>query len=61
MVWPASGGSPATMKTPTGEVVLIEALGVVGLARVAMNRCGVERGQWQHNLVAPRGRRGVYL
>jgi hypothetical protein len=32
MVWAASGGSPAMMKTPMGAVVLVEALGAVGLA-----------------------------
>jgi hypothetical protein len=35
------------MKTPTEAVVLVEALGAVGLARAAMNRCGGEWGQVQ--------------
>jgi hypothetical protein len=33
------------MKTPTGAVVLVEALGAVGLARAARNRCGGKQGQ----------------
>jgi hypothetical protein len=46
------------MKTPTGAVVRVEALGVVGLARVARNRFSVERGQRRDDLVAPRGSLG---
>jgi hypothetical protein len=46
------------MKTPTGAVVLIEALRVVGLARVARNRCGIEQCQRWHDLVARRGSSG---
>jgi hypothetical protein len=41
------GGSPVMLKTPTGAVVLVEALGGVGLARAAKNRCGGERGRVQ--------------
>jgi hypothetical protein len=41
------GGSSVMMKTPTEAVVLVEALGAVGLARAAMNRCGGEWGQFQ--------------
>jgi hypothetical protein len=32
------------MKTPMGVVVLVEALGAVGLARAAINQCGGKRG-----------------
>jgi hypothetical protein len=32
------GGSPAMMRTPTGAVVLVEALGAVGFARAAKIR-----------------------
>jgi hypothetical protein len=41
------GGSSAMLKTPIGAVVLLEALGGVGLAQVAKNRCGGERGRVQ--------------
>jgi hypothetical protein len=41
------GGSPAMMKTPMGAVVLVEALGAVGLARGVKNQCGDERGRVQ--------------
>jgi hypothetical protein len=37
MAWVSYGGSPAMMKTPTMVVVLVEALGDVGLARTAKN------------------------
>jgi hypothetical protein len=39
----ASSGSPVMVKAPTCSVVLGEALGVVGLARGTMNRCGGDR------------------
>jgi hypothetical protein len=54
-VWAASSGSPATMKTPTGEVVLVTALVAVSLAWAIRNWCGVERGQRWHDLVVPKG------
>jgi hypothetical protein len=47
MVGVSYGGSAVMMKTPTGAVVLIEALGVVGLARAAKNQCGGEWGRVQ--------------
>jgi hypothetical protein len=37
MVWESYGGSLAMKKTPIGVVVLVEALGAVGLAQVAKN------------------------
>jgi hypothetical protein len=33
------------MKTPTRAVVVVEALGAVGLARAAKNQCGGEQGR----------------
>jgi hypothetical protein len=47
MVGVSYGSSLMMMKTPTEVVVLVEALGVVGLARAAKNRCGGEWGQVQ--------------
>jgi hypothetical protein len=44
MAWTPTGGSLATMKTPTGEVDLREALWVVVLARVAVYRHGGDGG-----------------
>jgi hypothetical protein len=60
MVWESYGGSLAMMKTPTGAVVLVEALGAVGLAQAAKNRCGGERGralfsQWGKVVVGAMG------
>jgi hypothetical protein len=43
MVWVAFSGFPATVKAPTGAVVLGEALGTVGLARMEVYRCDGER------------------
>jgi hypothetical protein len=47
MVGVSYGSSSMMMKTPTEVVVLVEALGVVGLARAAKNQCGGEWGQVQ--------------
>jgi hypothetical protein len=44
-VWVASGGSSAMMKMPMRAVILVEALGAVGLARTVNNQCGGERGE----------------
>jgi hypothetical protein len=41
----ASGAPPAKMKAPKGVSVFGEAPGALGLARVARNRCGIERGE----------------
>jgi hypothetical protein len=44
MAWTPTGGSLATMKTPTGEVDLREALWVVVLARVVVYQRGGDGG-----------------
>jgi hypothetical protein len=40
----ASSGSPTTRRTPTGAMDLGEALGMIGLARMAKHQRGGELG-----------------